>query len=116
MVGGKSVPAYTDEKGGPSGTETFVALRVDIDNWRWAGTPFFLRTGKRLPERKTQIAIQFKGLPHSIFGPASREDLTANRLVIDLQPDEDITLLLMNRRPGLDGYAAQGHAAQPVAR
>jgi glucose-6-phosphate 1-dehydrogenase len=103
IVGGKSVPAYTDEKGDPSGTETFVALRVDIDNWRWAGTPFFLRTGKRLPERRTQIVIQFKALPHSMFGPASRDDLTANRLVIDLQPDEDITLLLMNRRPGLAG-------------
>jgi glucose-6-phosphate 1-dehydrogenase len=101
IVGGKSVPAYTDEKGDPSGVETFVALRVDIDNWRWAGTPFFLRTGKRLPERRTQIVIQFKPLPHSMFGPASRDDLTANRLVIDLQPDEDITLLLMNRKPGL---------------
>jgi glucose-6-phosphate 1-dehydrogenase len=101
IVGGKSVPAYTDEKGGPSGVETFVALRVDIDNWRWAGTPFFLRTGKHLPERKTQIVIQFKPLPHSMFGPAAADDLTANRLVIDLQPDEDITLLLMNRRPGI---------------
>jgi len=103
IVGGKSVPAYVDEKGGASGTETFVALRVDIDNWRWAGTPFFLRTGKRLPERRTQIAIQFKSLPHSIFGAAAKDDLIANRLVIDLQPDEDITLLLMNRRPGLSG-------------
>ena len=103
IVGGKSVPAYTEEKGAPSGTETFVALRVDIDNWRWAGTPFFLRTGKRLPERRTQIAIQFKALPHSMFGAAARDDLIANRLMIDLQPDEDITLLLMNRRPGLAG-------------
>jgi glucose-6-phosphate 1-dehydrogenase len=103
IVGGKSHPSYTDEKGGPSATETFVALRVDIDNWRWAGTPFFLRTGKCLPERKTQIAIQFKPLPHSMFGAAARDDLIANRLVIDLQPDEDIILLLMNRRPGLAG-------------
>jgi glucose-6-phosphate 1-dehydrogenase len=101
VVGGKSVPAYTEEKGGQSATETFVALRADIDNWRWAGVPFFLRTGKRLPERRTQIAIQFKALPHSIFGPRAGEDLIANRLVIDLQPDEDISLLLMNRRPGL---------------
>ena len=103
VVEGKSVPSYTDEKGGESGTETFVALRVDIDNWRWAGVPFFLRTGKRLPERRTQIDIQFKPLPHSIFSNAAKDDLTANRLVIDLQPDEDITLLLMNRRPGLAG-------------
>ena len=103
VVGGKSVKAYVEEKGGESGTETFVALRADIDNWRWAGVPFFLRTGKRLPERRTQIAIQFKRLPHSIFGARARDDLVANRLVIDLQPDEDISLLLMNRRPGLVG-------------
>ncbi len=103
VVGGKSVPSYTDEKGGESATETFVALRADIDNWRWAGVPFFLRTGKRLPERRTQIAIQFKPLPHSMFGAVAKDDLMANRLVIDLQPDEDITLLLMNRRPGLVG-------------
>ncbi|MGI9170117.1 MAG: glucose-6-phosphate dehydrogenase [Caulobacteraceae bacterium] len=101
VVGEKLAPAYTKEKGGVSDTETFVALRADIDNWRWAGVPFYLRTGKRLPERRTQIAIQFKALPHSIFGPRAREDLVANRLVIDLQPDEDISLLRMNRRPGL---------------
>jgi glucose-6-phosphate 1-dehydrogenase len=78
-----------------------VALRADIDNWRWAGVPFFLRTGKRLPERRTQIAIQFKGVPHSIFGGQAEGDLVANRLVIDLQPDEDIELLLMNKAPGI---------------
>jgi glucose-6-phosphate 1-dehydrogenase len=78
-----------------------VALRADIDNWRWAGVPFFLRTGKRLPERRTSIAIQFKPVPHSIFGGPASEDLVANRLVIDLQPDEDIELLLMNKAPGI---------------
>ena len=92
---------YEAERGQPSGTETFVALRVDIDNWRWAGVPFYLRTGKRLPERRTQIAIQFKPVPHSIFGEAAKGDLIANRLVIDLQPDEDIKLLLMNKSPGI---------------
>ncbi len=107
VAGGKSVPAYTEEKGGASATETFVALRADIDNWRWAGVPFYLRTGKRLPKRRTQIVIQFKCLPHSIFGPGARDDLIANRLVIDLQPDEDISLLLMNRRPGLTGTRLQ---------
>jgi glucose-6-phosphate 1-dehydrogenase len=101
VVGGKEARAYAAERGDASGTETFVALRVDIDNWRWAGVPFFLRTGKRLPERRTQIAIQFKPVPHSIFGAQASEDLTANRLVIDLQPDEDIELLLMNKRPGI---------------
>jgi glucose-6-phosphate 1-dehydrogenase len=102
VVGGKQVGGYEQERGEPSDTETFVALRADIDNWRWAGVPFFLRTGKRLPERRTQIAIQFKGVPHSIFGGAARDDLTANRLIIDLQPDEDIELLLMNKAPGID--------------
>ncbi len=101
VIGGKSVDGYETERGAESGTETFVALRADIDNWRWAGVPFFLRTGKRLPERRTQIAIQFKGVPHSVFGGAAKADLVANRLVIDLQPDEDIALLLMNKAPGL---------------
>jgi glucose-6-phosphate 1-dehydrogenase len=107
VVEGRQVPAYVEEKGGPTDTETFVALRADIDNWRWAGVPFYLRTGKRLPERRTQIVIQFKPLPHLIFGERAEEDVTANRLVIDLQPDEDISLLLMNRRPGLAGNRLQ---------
>jgi glucose-6-phosphate 1-dehydrogenase len=101
VVGGKQVKGYEAERGAKSGTETFVALRADIDNWRWAGVPFFLRTGKRLPERRTQIAIQFKPVPHSIFDGPAKDDLVANRLVIDLQPDEDIELLLMNKAPGL---------------
>jgi glucose-6-phosphate 1-dehydrogenase len=101
ISGGKEAASYETERGQASGTETFVALRADIDNWRWAGVPFFLRTGKRLPERRTQIAIQFKPVPHSIFGNAAKDDLIANRLVIDLQPDEDIELLLMNKAPGI---------------
>jgi glucose-6-phosphate 1-dehydrogenase len=101
VAGGKEAAAYEAERGQHSGTETFVALRADIDNWRWAGVPFFLRTGKRLPERRTQIVIQFKPVPHSIFGNAAKDDLVANRLVIDLQPDEDIELLLMNKAPGI---------------
>ena len=101
VSGGASVGGYEAERGQPTDTETFVALRADIDNWRWAGVPFFLRTGKRLPERRTQIAIQFKPVPHSIFDGAAKADLAANRLVIDLQPDEDIELLLMNKAPGL---------------
>ncbi|MGH6998779.1 MAG: glucose-6-phosphate dehydrogenase, partial [Phenylobacterium sp.] len=101
VVAGQTTPGYEAERGQPTGTETFVALRADIDNWRWAGVPFFLRTGKRLPERRTQIAIQFKPVPHSIFEGAAKADLAANRLVIDLQPDEDIELLLMNKAPGL---------------
>ena len=101
VVGGIAAAGYETERGQASGTETFVALRADIDNWRWAGVPFFLRTGKRMPEKRTQVAIQFKPVPHSIFGQAGAQDLVANRLVIDLQPDEDISLTLMNKAPGL---------------
>jgi glucose-6-phosphate 1-dehydrogenase len=101
VADGKSVPGYLEEKGSASETETFVALCAHIDNWRWAGTPFYLRTGKRLPERSTEIFIQFKPVPHSIFGGASREDLVANRLTIRLQPEEDILLEVMNKAPGI---------------
>ena len=101
VVAGKEAPSYESERGKASKTETFVALRVDIDNWRWAGVPFFLRTGKRMPEKRTQIAIQFKPVPHSIFGAVANDDLVANRLVIDLQPQEDIALTLMNKLPGV---------------
>jgi glucose-6-phosphate 1-dehydrogenase len=92
---------YAGEVGRETGTETFVAVTAHIDNWRWAGTPFFLRTGKKMPERRTEIVIQFKPVPHSIFGGAAEQDLVANRLVIELQPNEDISLTLMNKRPGL---------------
>jgi glucose-6-phosphate 1-dehydrogenase len=100
-VEGQAARAYADEVGRPSGTETFVAVTAHIDNWRWAGTPFFLRTGKRMPERRTEIVIQFKPVPHSIFGGPAEQDLVANRLIIELQPNEDISLTLMNKRPGL---------------
>jgi glucose-6-phosphate 1-dehydrogenase len=93
-------PAYTDETGGGrSSTETFAALCAYVDNWRWAGVPFYLRTGKRMPERVSRIAIQFRPVPHSIFG--SRQ-LVANRLLIELQPQEEISLLLMNKTPSLE--------------
>ncbi|MBU1325702.1 MAG: glucose-6-phosphate dehydrogenase [Alphaproteobacteria bacterium] len=98
---GKQVPGYDDERGLDSDTETFVAVRADIDNWRWAGVPFFMRTGKRLPEKRTEIVIQFKEVPHSIF-EGGRGVIQANKLVIELQPEEDISLSVMNKRPGLD--------------
>ncbi len=101
VVEGGARASYVDEVGKPSKTETFVAMKVAIDNWRWDGVPFFLRTGKNLPDRRTQIVVQFKPLPHNIFGPATDGELCANRLVIDLQPDEDISLTIMNKRPGL---------------
>ena len=99
---GKPAKAYSEERGQPSDTETFVAVRVDIDNWRWAGTPFFLRTGKRLAEKRTEIVIQFKPVPHSIFDHGERGHIEPNRLVIELQPEEDIALSVMNKKPGLD--------------
>jgi glucose-6-phosphate 1-dehydrogenase len=83
-----------------SDTETFVALQANIDNWRWAGVPFYLRTGKRLPSKSSQIVIQFRDVPHSIF---AGDDLMANRLTIRLQPEEEISLTLMNKTPSLDG-------------
>jgi glucose-6-phosphate 1-dehydrogenase len=96
----RAVPGYPDESGAQaSHTETFVALRANIDNWRWAGVPFYLRTGKRLPHRRSEIVIQFRDVPHSIF---SGSDLLANRLTIRLQPEEQISLLLMNKSPELE--------------
>ena len=101
VVGGQPAPGYAEEKGAASDTETFVAIQAHIDNWRWAGVPFFLRTGKRLPERDTEIFIQFKPVPHSIFTGESKADMRANQLLIRLQPEEDIVLSLMNQAPGL---------------
>ncbi|ASD26516.1 glucose-6-phosphate dehydrogenase [Brevundimonas diminuta] len=101
-VEGRPVESYQTERGQPSDTETFVAIRADIDNWRWAGVPFFMRTGKRLAEKRTEIVIQFKPVPHSIFGHGERGDIYDNRLVIELQPDEDISLSVMNKKPGLE--------------
>jgi glucose-6-phosphate 1-dehydrogenase len=97
---GHAVPGYSEEPGGQqSTTETFVAICAHIDNWRWAGVPFYLRTGKRLPHRRSEIVIQFRDVPHSIF---DGNDLLANRLTIRLQPEEEISLLLMNKTPSLE--------------
>ncbi|HMT44229.1 MAG TPA: glucose-6-phosphate dehydrogenase, partial [Chakrabartia sp.] len=100
-ISGAAVPGYDDELGKGSDTETFVAIRAHIDNWRWKGVPFYLRTGKRLPERKTEIVIQFKGVPHSIFaGKGARSE--PNKLIIGIQPRENIGLTVMAKIPGLD--------------
>jgi glucose-6-phosphate 1-dehydrogenase len=111
VVEGRAAKGHVEEVDKDTSTETFTALKVAIDNWRWAGVPFFLRTGKRLPERRTTIVIQFKCVPYSIFTGPAADDLTANRLVIDLQPDEDIELLLMNKRPDM---ADEGMRLQPL--
>jgi glucose-6-phosphate 1-dehydrogenase len=100
-IDGQPVPGYAEEAGHESTTETFVALKVHVDNWRWKGVPFYLRTGKRMPARDTEIFIQFKDVPFSIF--ASRGATTRpNKLIIGLQPEEGIELRLMAKTPGLD--------------
>jgi glucose-6-phosphate 1-dehydrogenase len=100
-VDGQPVKGYADELGRASGTETFVALKAHVDNWRWKGVPFYLRTGKRLATRKSEILIAFRPVPHSIFGEQV-QGLVPNRLLISLQPQENIALTLMAKVPGLD--------------
>ena len=104
---GAAVPGYLEELGKPdSRTETFVALKAEVDNWRWAGVPFYLRTGKRLAERVSEIVIAFKPVPHSIFEQASGP-VMANKLVLRLQPDEGVKLWLMIKDPGPGGLRPQ---------
>jgi glucose-6-phosphate 1-dehydrogenase len=107
VIHGVPVPAYAAEPGVPadSATETFVALKAEIENWRWAGVPFFLRTGKRLADRVAEIVVNFRQVPHSALGPSA---LTpgANRIVIQLQPGETIRLYCLAKRPGV-GMALQ---------
>ena len=101
-IDGVAVPGYAQELGRASDTETFVALRAHVDNWRWSGVPFYLRTGKRLPSRSTEIYIQFRKVPYSIFGGRAAADMLPNGLLIRLQPEERIELDLMSKTPGLD--------------
>ena len=110
VVDGDPVPGYREEPGvnPESLRETFVAMKLDIDNWRWAGTPFYLRTGKRLPRRATEIAIQFRRVPHSPFGghramPGGLlppDGIEPNLLLLRIQPDEGITLRFGAKVPG----------------
>jgi glucose-6-phosphate 1-dehydrogenase len=103
-IGGEQVPGYRSEPDVPpdSRTETFVALKLHIDNWRWANIPFYLRTGKRLPRRVTEIAIQFKRAPFMLFRKTSVDyvNLKPNRLVLHIQPDEGISLSFGAKVPG----------------
>ncbi len=100
-VGGKPVPGYREEQNvsPQSRTETFVAAKLLIDNWRWANVPFYLRTGKRLAKRTTEIVIQFKGAPHVVFRGREAE---ANRLILNIQPDEGISISFGAKRPGTE--------------
>jgi len=101
-IEGKAVPGYLDETGIPHGstTETFVSMRVDVDNWRWARVPFYLRTGKRMQERMSEIVINFRAVPHAIL--PGNDSGAVNRLVIRLQPDEGIELHVLAKVPGAD--------------
>ena len=101
-IDGQPVPAYRSEPNvaPDSNTETFIALKLLIDNWRWADVPFYLRTGKRLAARDTEIAIQFKRAPFMLFRNTPVERLASNRLVLHLQPDEGITLRIGAKIPG----------------
>ncbi len=98
---GAIVPGYDEELGRESTTETFVALKAHVDNWRWKGVPFFMRTGKRLQRRVTEIVVHFRCIPHSIFPGAK---VVPNKLVIGIQPEENITLSLMTKVPGIEEH------------
>lgn len=107
MINGEAVPAYgardADQQAPDrqAQAETFVALKAEIDNWRWQGVPFYLRTGKRLARKSSQIVIEFKPVPHSIFGD---EPLQPNRLVLRLQPEEGVEMSIMTKEPGPGGF------------
>ena len=100
FIEGEPVPGYREEPGvaPDSTTETFVAARLEVENWRWADTPFFVRTGKRLPRRETTIAIQFKRVPHPLFEDA--QELRPNLLVVHIQPNEGVSLAVGAKVPG----------------
>ncbi|MET3130621.1 glucose-6-phosphate 1-dehydrogenase [Oxalobacteraceae bacterium GrIS 1.11] len=100
-VDGVAVPSYREEPDAPehSGTETFVALKAEIDTWRWAGVPFYLRTGKRMADSLAEIVVRFKPIPHSIFAQPT-DSFQPNCLVIRLQPDEGLRMNLMAKTPG----------------
>jgi glucose-6-phosphate 1-dehydrogenase len=101
-VNGSQVPAYRDEDGvdRASTTETYVALRLHLDSWRWAGVTFYLRTGKRLPKRTTEIAIQFRRPPLHIFSKVSPTPISSNLLIVNVQPDEGISVRFEAKLPG----------------
>ncbi len=99
---GEEVPAYRQEEGVDpnSRTETFVAAKLAIENWRWQGVPFYLRSGKRMANKLSQIIVTFKRVPHSMFSPISPEDLPQNALVFNVQPHEGISLTIQAKHPG----------------
>ena len=109
-IGGQAIKGYREEGGvnPDSRTETFVAMKFFIDNWRWSGVPFYLRTGKKLPARVTEVVIHFRQAPHHLFGNATGDVPSTNQLVIRIQPDEGVLLKLGMKIPGA------GFRVQPV--
>ncbi|WP_207430381.1 glucose-6-phosphate dehydrogenase [Sabulibacter ruber] len=101
---GKKVPGYREEEGvdPQSNTETYAAIKFYLDNWRWQGVPFYLRTGKRMQEKTSSITIQFRPVPHSTFSATMSENLLPNRLTINIQPQMDIRLRFTAKRTGLE--------------
>ena len=101
-AGGDDVPGYLEEEGVPAGsvTETYAALRLEVDNWRWAGVPFYLRTGKRLARKITEIAVTLKPVPHLAFSQDGSLGVQPNQLVLTLQPNEGVSLRLGAKIPG----------------
>jgi glucose-6-phosphate 1-dehydrogenase len=104
LVDGEPVKAYAEEVDIPaeSTTETYAALRLSINNWRWKGVPFYIRSGKRMPRRTSEIAIQFKRPPGILFSEGEKFDVAANTMVIRIQPDEGVTLVMNSKIPGLE--------------
>jgi len=102
LIGGEEVSGYREEKGVPSDsrTETFVAMRLEVDNWRWAGIPFYLRAGKRLPRRTTEIAVTLKPVPHLAFSQGDSRGVQPNQLILSVQPNEGVSLSLVSKVPG----------------
>ena len=102
MAEGKEVPGYLDEEGVPddSHTETYAALRLEVDNWRWAGVPIYLRTGKRLARKVTEIAVTLKPVPHLAFEAAGSVGVQPNQLILTVQPNEGVSLSLGAKIPG----------------
>ncbi len=102
MIAGRPYPGYREEPdiAADSSTETFTALKLNIDNWRWAGVPFYLRTGKRLTQRKTEIAVHFKQAPYALFRDTPVDKLTPNIMVLQIQPSEGVTMQFSAKMPG----------------
>jgi glucose-6-phosphate 1-dehydrogenase len=102
LLDGEPVPGYREEEGVPatSTTETYVALRLEVQNWRWGRTPFYLRTGKRLPRRTTEVAVQFRRPPHLALPAEMRGGVEPNLLMLRIQPDEGATMRLLSKVPG----------------